>query len=341
MMKKVSAFTRMILAKDKLIIQGWTDYTLLAILHIIALARIVILNAASWSEDKECNGLRLRVENDLLRSEVGLLQREIEIKDARFTQLEPKKRPYYLLCERLEILMIRAACGWTNEQTAKRFQVAVQTIINWLRSIDKDESTVRMPEKITQYPDFVHYIVQQLKSYCPILGRFKIANILCWVGLHLSASTVKRILDEPPIQPTELPAFPDLMPDKPTIQAWYPNHVWSVDLAVVPSTDGLWTPWSPNALTQVHPYSWHVIVVIDHYSRRIMGFNIFEQSPAALQVTSTMKHICDYNNVKPKYLVSDKGTQLTATEFCNWCTDNEIKQCFGAVGKRGSIAVTE
>ncbi|GHT19604.1 hypothetical protein FACS1894189_8500 [Planctomycetales bacterium] len=69
--------------------KGWTDYTLLAILHVIALARIIILNAANWPDDKECDGLRLRVENDRLRSEVRLLQRKIEIKVVRFTQLEP------------------------------------------------------------------------------------------------------------------------------------------------------------------------------------------------------------------------------------------------------------
>ncbi|MDR2441180.1 MAG: hypothetical protein LBE12_17605, partial [Planctomycetaceae bacterium] len=67
----------------------------------------------------------------------------------------------------------------TNEQTAKRFQVTVQTIINWFRGVEKGESTVQMPEKANRYPDFVRYIVQQLKSYCPMLGRFKIAEILC------------------------------------------------------------------------------------------------------------------------------------------------------------------
>jgi hypothetical protein len=103
--------------------KAWTDYTLLAILHIIALARIVILNTANWPDDKECDGLCLRVENDRLRAEVGLLQREIEIKDTRFTRLEPKKHPHYLPCERLEILMIRAARDLTNDQTAKRFPV--------------------------------------------------------------------------------------------------------------------------------------------------------------------------------------------------------------------------
>jgi hypothetical protein len=58
------------------------------------------------------------------------LQREIEIKDARFGRIDPKKRPHYLPAERLAILTIHAIRGLTNEQTAKRFQVTVQTIIN-------------------------------------------------------------------------------------------------------------------------------------------------------------------------------------------------------------------
>ncbi|MDR0611698.1 MAG: hypothetical protein LBG58_16440 [Planctomycetaceae bacterium] len=54
---------------------------------------------------------------------------EIEIKDVRFGQLDPKKRLHYLSSERLAILAIRARRGLTNEQTAKRFQISVQTII--------------------------------------------------------------------------------------------------------------------------------------------------------------------------------------------------------------------
>jgi DNA-binding transcriptional regulator YiaG len=88
--------------------------------------------------------LRLRVENERLRSEIGLLQREIEIKDVRFERLEPKKRPHYLPTERLAILAIRAMRGLTNEQTAKRFQVTIQTIINWLRGINKGKSSPRI-----------------------------------------------------------------------------------------------------------------------------------------------------------------------------------------------------
>jgi len=173
-----------------------------------------------------------------------------------------------------------------------------------------------------------------------MLGRYKIADILARAGLHLSASTVKRIVDEPPMEPVNS-VEPTSPSTSPTVQAWYPDHVWSVDLTVVPSTDGLWVPWSPNVLTQIHPYSWYVMVVIDHYSRRIMGFDVFERQPTASDVGTTLGRICKESNAKPKHLVSDQGTQFVANEFREWCNEKDVKQRFGAIGKHGSIAVTE
>ena len=147
---------------------------------------------------------------------------------------------------------------------------------------------------------------------------------------------MKPIFPEPDIlfEPGETPEIP--LP-----KAWYPDHVWSVDLTVVSSMDGLWVPWSPNALTQMHPYSWYVLVVIDHFTRRVMGFGVFEQQPTAGDVASTLEQICKENDAKPKHLVSDQGVQFTANEFREWCRTKDIKQRFGAVGKHGSIAVTE
>ncbi len=268
-----------------------------------------------------------------------MLKKELDIKNSRFSRLEPKRRPHYTPTERLEILALRTMRGWSVEQVAKRFQITVQTIANWMNGVENGNDLVEMPERPNRYPDYVRYVVQQFKSLCPMLGRFKIADILCRAGLHLSASTIKRCIDEPPVQSTALPD-PD-EPKSPKIEAWYSNHVWSVDLTVVPSGDGLWTPWSPNALTQIHPYSWHVMVVVDHYSRRIMGFEVFEQQPTASQVTSAMERICTGNGVKPKYLVSDQGVQFVSKEFKAWCKSNDIKQRFGAIGRHGSIAVTE
>ena len=54
-----------------------------------------------------------------------------------------------------------------------------------------------------------------------------------------------------------------------------------------------------------------------------------------------MERICTKNGVTPKYLISDQGVQFVADEFRHWCKANDIKQRFGAIGRHGSIAVTE
>ncbi|MCL2624521.1 MAG: DDE-type integrase/transposase/recombinase [Planctomycetaceae bacterium] len=326
---------------------GWSELTLQAVLHVITLARIVLLNAHHWPDGAECDTLRLRAENDRLKSEIALLQCEIEIKDARFSRLEPKRRPHYLPHERLEILIIQAARGLRNIQIAKRFQVTLQTIRNWIQGKDKDGTTVQIAEKPTRYPDFVRYIVQQFKACCPMLGRYQIANIFARTGLHMSASTVKRCIDEPPIDPPKtdtLPENPSNETDKPgnhEVQAWYPDHVWSGDLTEVSTSNGFWCHWRPFAVPQQHPYCWWVYVVIDHFSRRLMGLAIFKTPPTSEDICREMDRICTESKVKPKYFVSDKGIQFDSHPFRKWCRDNGVKNRCGAVGKHGSIAVTE
>jgi len=328
--------------------KGWSELTLHAVLHVISLARIALLNAYIWPDGPECDGLRLRAENDRLKSEIALLQLEINIKDARFARLEPKKRPHYLPHERLEILVVQATRGLTNTQIAKRFQVTLQTIRNWIQGKDRDDTIVQIAEKPTRYPDFVRFIVQQLKVCCPMLGRFKIADILARAGLHLSASTVKRCIDELPIDPTTIEIPPDALPSDESeksgnheVQAWYINHVWSGDLTEVSTTNGLWCPWIPFAVPQLFPYCWWVYVVVDHYSRRIMGFAIFKTQPTTEDICRAMDRICTENGIKPKYFVSDQGVQFDSCDFRSWCNNNSVKNRYGAVGKHGSIAVTE
>ena len=44
---------------------------------------------------------------------------------------------------------------------------------------------------------------------------------------------------------------------------------------------------------------------------------------------------------KPKYIISDKGSQFSCNAFKTWCKRKDVKPRFGAVGKCGSIAVVE
>ena len=46
-------------------------------------------------------------------------------------------------------------------------------------------------------------------------------------------------------------------------------------------------------------------------------------------------------NAKPKYLICDKGKQFWCEGFQDWCEQKGIRPRFGAVGKKGSIAVIE
>ena len=319
--------------------QGWCDLTLIVLLQVVTLARLAILNARNWP-DAECDGLRLRADNDRLKCEVALLERELAIKDARFNRLAPKKRPEFLPTERLEILLIKAMRGLNNSQLARRFQVTVQTIRRWLRGIHKGDDLVQLPVKATRYPDYLRYIIQQLKMFCPLLGRFKIADILARVGLHISASTVRRIIHEPPVVPAV--AEVDSPSGKPRIlKSDYSNHIWSADITLVPTDHGFWMPISPDAMPQEFPYCFHVLNVIDHYSRRFMGFAVFPKNPSADEVVVAMKRICSGNNVVPKYFVLDRGTQFDCKTFRDWCQSKNIKIRFGKIGESGSIARVE
>jgi hypothetical protein len=78
--------------------------------------------------------------------------------------------------------------------------VTAETIASWLKRVDEQgpDAPVQLPEPVNKYPDFVRYVVQRLKSLCPMLGKMKIAQILARAGIHLGVTTVGRILKEKP-----------------------------------------------------------------------------------------------------------------------------------------------
>src|SRR5581483_1017096 len=102
------------------------------------------------------------------------------------------ERPHYAPTERLAILELRAARGWSLAQTASIFQVTPATIASWTKRLDEEgpDALLRTPEPINKFPDFVRYLVQRLQTHCPRLGKVKIAQILARAGLHLAVSTV-------------------------------------------------------------------------------------------------------------------------------------------------------
>ena len=120
-----------------------------------------------------------------------------------------------------------------------------------------------------------------------------------------------------------------------------PDDIWLADLTTVPTSLGLWTSWFPFALPQRWPFCWWIALVVDHYSRRIMGVAEFRQPPRSATVRTFLGRAMQQAGSIPRYLVSDQGTQFTDEAFRRWCRRRSIRQRFGALGKHGSIAVIE
>jgi transposase InsO family protein len=321
----------------------WTRSVRAALLHVIALAKYAIIFTRSWAADSSSQRVRLRAKCDQLEQEVALLREELRIKDTRMARIPAHERPHFQPTERLAILEVRAARGWSLAQTATAFQLTTQTIAAWTHRLDEDgpDALLRIPESVNKFPAFVRYIVQRLQALCPLLGKVKIAQILARAGLHLGVTTVGRLRRQPPAPaPAPAPAS-EPMPSARRVTAKRPNHVWHVDLTTVPTATGFWTSWLPLALPQLWPFAWWLGVVIDHHSRRALGFAVFRKPPTSEQVRQFLGRVMASVAAVPKYLVADSGVQFACAGFKQWCRRRGIRQRRGAVGQHGSIAIAE
>ena len=337
--------------------KSWGTHVKSGILHIIALAQYALTYSRSWAADSTNQRVRLKADNDRLTQEVAQLREEIRIKDVRMAQIDPKRRPHYPPTERMAILELRATRGWSLEQAAKTFLVTADTISSWVRRIDEEGSgaLVQTFEPVNKFPEYVRYLVQRLKVLCPSMGKQKIVQVLCRAGLHLGTTTVGRILKEPPhpksveeqaasSQSAETALQAENVPAeaaKRVVTAKRINHVWHVDLTLVPTGLDFWASWLPFSLPQCWPFGYWVAVVIDHFSRCAMGFAVFKKVPHSRDVRCFLGRAMHQATAKPKYLICDKGKQFWCQEFKDWCQRKGIRPRFGAIGQHGSIAVVE
>ncbi len=222
---------------------------------------------------------------------------------------------------------------------------------------DGRHSGDRPPHPVNRFPDFVRLLVQRLKTLCPAMGRRRIAQTLARAGLHLAASTVARIVAEPAPQtpPAGVPApesppagAPPPPPSRPDVvrhgvKARRPDHVWHVDLTLVPTSGGLFIPWLPFAFLQCWPFCAWALVVTDQFSRTVVGFAVHPRQPTAQQVCADLDRFILTRGAAPRHLISDKGAQFDSAYYRGWCAARtpEIRPRYGAVGRKGSIAFVE
>ncbi len=238
--------------------RGWRKVTRTGVLHAISVAAMAMTSVWSKASAGRSSRQRALAEVDRLRTEVALLTEELDLKDSRLARVPARRRPYYGPVQRMRILKLRAARGWSTKQVADRFVLTEETIASWMKRLDEEGETglVRLGEPVNKFPDFVAYMVRHLKSMCPTLGKVRIAQMLSRAGLHLGATTVGRMLKR------DLSKDDVAVEQEPTtvtssvITTKRPGHIWHVDLTTVPISGGFWVPWLPFAKFQRWPSSW-------------------------------------------------------------------------------------
>ena len=266
----------------------------------------------------------------------------MRIKDARMARIAPLRRPHYPPTERMAILELRAARGWSLQQTAEAFQLTAPTIASWMQRVDEEgsDALVQMRVPVNKFPDFVRYVVQRLRVLCPTMGKVKMAQTLARAGLHVGATTVGRMLKDKPA-PRPKPPEEAQTADR-VVTSKYPNHVWLVDLTLVPTGAGLWCTWLPFALPQRWPFCHWVAIVMDHASRRAMGVGVFANRPSCRDVCTFLGRAAGRAGAIPKYIVCDRDSIFDCDAFRRWVKRKGIQPPrYGAIGKHGSIAVVE
>ncbi|MGA9654257.1 MAG: hypothetical protein WBV96_10140, partial [Polyangia bacterium] len=179
---------------------SWPKHAKSATLHVISLANFALTQVRGWAANSPIHRVRLAAQLDQLNSEVAMLREEIPIKDARMATLLPHRRPHYPPSERMAILQLMAARGWSKAQTGRRLLVIDDTVASWNGRIEEDGpgALVDAIVPVNKFPDFVTAMVAKLKRLFPVMGRRRIADFLARAGLHIAPSTVRRMLNRAP-----------------------------------------------------------------------------------------------------------------------------------------------
>jgi putative transposase len=259
-----------------------------------------------------------------LKDRIYQLEMHLSILQKQLTR--KGKKPRYEVRERLLILWHIEAFQIPRRKVSRYFGIARSTLYRWLHRIE-DQKPSGAPANKT--PAEVASLVWEITKANFSWGRIRVANQVKLLGIFISASTVRNILQRP--EPRNTPASPSTSEEKTpeksearSIPAWYPNHVWSVDTTTVRYL-GLWPI--------------HILVAIDHFSRKVVCVAPLKGPNVGWIIEALQQAIRKHG--APKHLISDQDGIFIGPAFAEGIKPWNIKHRFGAIGKHGSIAVTE
>ena len=141
---------------------AWPRHVRSAIVHAVSMANVAFTATRARAANHFNARVRLQAELDQRDREISLLREELRIKDARMERVPAQRRPHYPPIERLAILELRAARGWSQAQTARRLLVTPLTVASWTQRLDDEgpDALVQVREPVNRFPELVGYLVR-------------------------------------------------------------------------------------------------------------------------------------------------------------------------------------
>ena len=274
------------------------------------------VTAARMFERAEESALLLR----MTREAAGIL-------GARWDKVPERHRPHYPPEQRFRILRIRSFLGLSQRETAVMFRVSTETIARWEMEATSADGDAPRPlvapnPPVRRFADVVRAMVKTMEL-AGFGGNDLIARTLARAGWKLSARTVGRIRRER----WPAPRGPEAASTVPrAVRAKRPNHVWMVDLTDVKGLFGIVT--------------FKVAVVFDAFSRMPLSARAFSKEASASEIARFVSRTAKSHG-RPAHFVSDRARCFTGEIFRRKLLLLGVKQRFGAIGKKGSIALIE
>jgi len=280
-----------------------------------------------WASRAAGDVEKVYAENVLLHDLVEFLIERVTCLERRLNAANIRKP--YSVAQRLHILWCIDYFGIPRRQIPKCLGVAHSTVWRWLRRLQDGIglSGRKCQACVRRISEELARLVWEFHELNPEWGRRRIALVLGTLGVFLAASTVRSILLRPRPRPKGAPAAASGEPTQSRprqIVARYANHVWSVDRTRV----WRWRIWP----------TW-VLVAIDHFSRKVVISCPLKGPNAGWMVEALEEAFLRHG--APRHIITDQEGVFISGVFAELLTRWDVKQRFGAVGKHGSIAVSE
>ena len=337
--------------------RDWKRHVKRALAVAVGLERLALLEVRAGFEHSADPRAQLVAEVDAAREQCAVLAEQCRLLRARLSRVQALRRPQYEPCERLAILTLRSRAGWSTARAARELVLTPKTVASWTARLEEQgpKALVAPRRPVNTFGDAAVELVHHLHDTAPGFGRRKKAEVLLRAGLCLAASTVRRMLERPR---AKRPASPQPEPESPSpddakqaaaepaprvVTAKRPHHVWHVDLTTIPIGPpgrGYWTPWWPFSVVLCWLLSWHLVLVLDHFTRSLLAFRVVRREPSTSDVCAALDDAVHHAGTAPSHLISDQGSQFQS-EYRAWCKRHGAKPRYGAVGQHGSIAIIE